>query len=75
MKSPWLFGSVARDEARPESDVDFVVEFRGAPDLDSFVDLKFFLEDTLGTKVDLVTRAALRRELRPRIENEAILLA
>jgi predicted nucleotidyltransferase len=39
------------------------------------MDLKFFLEDLLGSKVDLVTRAALKPALRPEIERDAIRVA
>lgn len=66
-----LFGSVARDEAGPESDVDVLVEFAGPTRFEPFMDLKFLLEDTFGCKVDLATPAALRREMAPRILEEA----
>jgi hypothetical protein len=47
------------------------VDFVGNATFDGFMGLKFFLEDTLGVKVDLVTRAALKPRLRVRIEAEA----
>ncbi|MDR3672336.1 MAG: nucleotidyltransferase family protein [Holophaga sp.] len=71
----YLFGSVARDEARDDSDVDLLVEFTGPPSFDRFMDLKFFLEDALGIPVDLVTRRALKRILRTEIEREAVRVA
>ena len=40
-----LFGSVARDEAGPESDIDVLVEFRETPGLSEYMSLKFWLED------------------------------
>jgi predicted nucleotidyltransferase len=67
-----VFGSVARGEARSHSDVDLLVAFEGPADFDRFMDLKFYLEDLLGRRVDLVTPLALRPELRERIEREAI---
>ncbi len=67
-----LFGSVARGEAQPDSDVDILVEFQGPATFDSYMDLKFFLEDLLGCKVDLVTRKALKPHLKPYVEREAI---
>jgi len=67
-----IFGSVARDEAREDSDVDVLVEFEGVADFDRFMDLKFYLEDLLGSPVDLVTRNALRPQMRPIIEDEAL---
>jgi uncharacterized protein len=75
VKSLDLFGSVARDDAGPESDVDVLVEFQNAPGFDQFMDLKFFLEDLLGRRVDLVTREALKPLLRPIVEREAVHVA
>jgi hypothetical protein len=70
-----LFGSVARDEATEDSDVDVLVEFDGPATFDRFMDLKFFLEEILSARVDLVTRAALRPRVRPVIDREAIRVA
>ena len=70
-----LFGSAARDEAGAASDADFIVRFRGRPTFDSFMDLKLYLEDLLGVRVDLVTEAAIRPELREKIERDAIRVA
>ncbi|WP_396627480.1 nucleotidyltransferase family protein [Luteitalea sp.] len=67
----YVFGSVARGDARPDSDVDVLVEFDGPATFARFMDLKALLEDTLSARVDLVTRAALRSQLQPRIEAEA----
>lgn len=66
-----VFGSVARGEATDASDLDLLVDFVGPATFDGFMGLKLFLEDTLGVRVDLVTRAALKPRLRPRIEAEA----
>jgi predicted nucleotidyltransferase len=70
-----LFGSVARDEATPASDVDVLVTFDGPASFDRFMDLKFFLEELLSARVDLVTRAALHPRIRPVIDREAIRVA
>jgi predicted nucleotidyltransferase len=70
-----VFGSVARDEAGPGSDVDVLVRFSGRATFDGFMDLKFYLEDLVGLRVDLVTQKALRRELRPEVEREAVHVA
>ena len=69
-----LFGSVARDEAGPESEVDVLVEFEpGAPiGLLEFVRLQRFLGETLGCRVDLVDREGLLPELRDAILQEAV---
>jgi predicted nucleotidyltransferase len=71
VKSMAVFGSVARDEARPESDVDILVEFQGPATFNGYMDLKFFLEDILDRSVDLVIHKSIRPRLRARIESEA----
>ena len=75
VKALALFGSLARDEARPDSDVDLLVEFDGEPTFDRFMELKFFLEDLLRRRVDLVTRAALKPRMRLSVEREAVRVA
>ena len=67
-----LFGSTARGTARPDSDVDVLVAFDGAASSARYFGLQFYLEDVLGCPVDLVTEKALRAELRPFIEREAV---
>ena len=66
-----VFGSVARGEALDTSDLDVLVDFVGPATFDGFMGLKIFLEDCLGVRIDLVTRAALKPRLRERIEAEA----
>jgi predicted nucleotidyltransferase len=70
-----LFGSVARDEAGPDSDVDILVEFRETPGLSEYMGLKFWIEDRLGRHVDLVMEKALKSWARPWVEAEAIRVA
>ena len=72
VKSLAIFGSVARDEAGPESDVDILVEFTKPVGLFEFVRLKTYLEKLLQHKVDLVTPDALKDRLREQILKEAI---
>ena len=67
-----LFGSTARGEARPDSDVDIVVGFDGPATSARYFGVQFYLEDELGCAVDLVTEKALRAELKPYIEREAV---
>ncbi len=68
-----LFGSVARDEAGPESDVDLLVKFDGRPiGIFAFLRLKRHLEEILGCPVDLVTQDALKRQLKDQILKEAV---
>lgn len=66
-----VFGSIARDEATAESDVDIVVEMD--PDLFAMTHLKTALEDTLHAPVDLVRyRQRMNLFLKQRIDKEAI---
>ncbi len=74
-KSLAIFGSVARDQAREDSDVDILVEFNSPPTFGHYMDLKFYLEDLLGRKVDLVPRRTLKPRIRPTVEAEAIRVA
>lgn len=67
-----IFGSVARDQARKNSDVDILVDFEKPVGLFEYARLKMYLEDVLGREVDLVTPEALRKELREDILREAI---
>ena len=67
-----LFGSTSRDAAGPNSDVDILVEFDGPATSVRYFGVQFYLEDLLGRRVDLVTEKALRPELRPFIEKEAL---
>lgn len=67
-----LFGSVVRGEARHNSDIDVLVVFESKATFDAFMDLKFYLEDLLGARVDLVTDSALRPQLRLAIEGELV---
>jgi predicted nucleotidyltransferase len=67
-----LFGSMVRDAARADSDIDILVSFDGPATSDRYFGVQFFLEDLLHRSIDLVTEKALRPELRPFIEKEAI---
>lgn len=60
-----LFGSQARDDAGPASDVDVLVHLSGKPTLTRLLDIRDRLQSILGLKVDLVTPGALRQ--RPRL--------
>jgi len=69
-----IFGSTARGEARPDSDIDFLVEV--APDLTllNFIAFKQDLEDLLGCPVDVVTEPELHPRIRQHIIEEAVAL-
>lgn len=67
-----LFGSAARDATHPGSDIDILVSFNGPATSDRYFGVQFYLEDLFDRPVDLVTEKALRPELRPFIEREAV---
>jgi predicted nucleotidyltransferase len=66
-----LFGSFARGEERPDSDIDILVEFaQGKKSFDAFMQLSFLLEELLGQPVELVTVESLSPYLGPHILKE-----
>jgi len=67
-----IFGSVARNEARTDSDVDILVEFDKPAGLFEFIDLKDYLEKVLQSHVDMGTPASLKPKLREQILEEAV---
>jgi uncharacterized protein len=67
-----LFGSVLHGRARPNSDVDFLVQFRpGAKTFHRFMSLCELLEERLGRRVELVTTESLSPFIGPRILADA----
>lgn len=71
VKSLSVFGSAARGEMTDDSDIDILVEFNALVGFFEFLDLKDYLEQILERRVDLVTRDALKRQLRDAILREA----
>jgi predicted nucleotidyltransferase len=55
-----VFGSYVRGEQTQESDLDVLVEFSKTPTIFKFVNLENYLSDSLGIKVDLVMKSALK---------------
>jgi len=75
VKSLAVFGSLARGEATPASDIDVLVEFDRPVGLFEFIRLKMYLEELTGRRVDLVTPDALRPAMRADILREAVHVA
>ena len=67
-----LFGSTARDEMSDAGDIDILIRFDKPATSKAYFGAQFYLEDLLERPVDLVTDKALRSELRPFVEREAI---
>ena len=75
VKKAYLFGSMARNESRPESDIDILIEL----DHSQPIGMKFFLyrsdlEELLNKKVDLVTTEGLSHHVKPFIDKDKILI-
>ena len=71
VRSIGIFGSLARNEADSESDVDILVDFI-EPTFDHYMDLKFYLESLFGRHVDLVIADAVKPRLDAVIKREVI---
>jgi uncharacterized protein len=66
-----LFGSYRRGNPHSESDMDFLVVFE-KPTFDGYMDVKIFLEDLFGCKVDLVLEDSIKPRLRSHILSEVV---
>jgi uncharacterized protein len=75
VKSLALFGSIACGEAKPESDVDILVEFEGRATFDRFMDTKYYLEEVLGCRVDLVVPEAIKPRMKSAILQDLVYVA
>ncbi len=66
-----IFGSFVRNEQRPDSDLDILVEhLPGKKTFNNYVQLAFLLEDTFHRKIDLVTPEAISKHIYPYVEKE-----
>ena len=68
IKKIGVFGSFVRDEQTIDSDIDILVEFEENQEtLDNYMDLKFYLEDLLKRRVDVVISNAIKDALKKSI--------
>jgi len=72
VKNLEVFGSYVLGEQKKGSDLDVLVDFYKTIDLFKYIELENYLGETLGVKVDLVMRDALKPRIKDRILNEAI---
>lgn len=72
IKTLALFGSTARNEATENSDLDFLVEFNHSTTLDSYMNLKFYLEELFNKSVDLVTLKSIKPVIKNSVLAEAV---
>ena len=71
-KNLGLFGSYVKKEQKETSDIDILVEFEDDADLFHLIGLSLFLEENFNIKVDVVSKSALKKELRENILQEVI---
>ena len=75
VKHASIFGSFARGEAKANSDVDLLIEYKSKDkSLFDLVDLKSELEETLGRRVDVVTYHSIYWRLREQILAEQVVI-
>ena len=72
VKEIGLFGSVVRNEYKTGSDIDFLVEFEKGADLFDLASLGIYFEDEFVSKVDIISKRAVRDELKNRIFSEVV---
>jgi hypothetical protein len=71
VRSLGLFGSYRNDVARPDSDMDFLVDL-ARPSFDTYMEIKFWLEDTFERPIDLVLIDTLKPRLQSHILDEVV---
>ena len=74
VKEASVFGSVARGEARLDSDVDILVEFSETPGLVRFIKMENELQEVLGKKVDIVVKGSEKSLIKPFIYKDLVSL-
>lgn len=72
IKEIGIFGSYVRGEQKKRSDIDILVEFEKVPDLLKFIEMERYLTRLLKKKVDLVSKKAIRQELKDIILSEVV---
>jgi predicted nucleotidyltransferase len=71
VKSIGVFGSAVRDDFRPDSDIDLIVEFEKPIGI-AFIDLADFIEQNMNSKIDLVSRRGIKPQYLKAIEDEIV---
>ena len=67
-----IFGSYARNEQKPDSDLDIIVTFTKTPDLLSFIELEQYISDQLGIDVDLGMPDAIKPRIAPHVLDDVV---
>ena len=74
IKKAYIFGSYARGEDTPSSDIDILIEVEKGTDLFRFIKIKYKLEELFHKTVDLVSANGISKRLKPIIDSEKILV-
>lgn len=69
-----IFGSYVRGEQTEKSDVDVLIDYEKAPTLFKLVELRSYLNELMGMKVDVVTKKGLKPRIRERVLSEVVYL-
>lgn len=72
VKTMGIFGSYVREEEKEKSDLDILVEFEEPVSLLKFIELENYLSDSIGVKVDLVMKSALKPRIGKHILKEVV---
>ena len=73
VKEIGIFGSYARGDQTPQSDIDIIVKFRdGEKSYKSFINLSFFLEELFNKRIDLLTEKSISPFIKPYIDKEVV---
>lgn len=72
VKEIGIFGSVTRNEQKPDSDIDVLVDFSSPIGIFDFIRLENYLSKVLGAKVDLVTKTGLKPVIKDEILSQAV---
>ncbi len=72
VKNIGLFGSYVNNVQKATSDIDFLVEFEKGADLIHYIGLSLYLEEIFKSKVDVISKPALKEELKEHILQEVI---
>jgi len=70
----YIFGSCARNESTPESDMDFLLEMDDSADLFQLISIKLHLEKLFNRSVDIITTNSISSRLKPYIDEDKILI-
>ena len=72
VNSVGIFGSYVRSGQTPKSDIDILIDYEEVPSLVTLIELEYYLEEVLSSKIDLVTRKGIKPQLKESILDEVV---